>query len=165
MNNSAILALPSQNTVRQYISFRQDSSNFGVELAAVREVLPFADQPVTPVPNTLPNLLGLTNLKGEILAVADFGRTIGAEPVDYQDTHSRIIVLEATNPQSIQSPSIRLGLAVSQVVGVLTINSEQIDSTADVSSEVAPFLIGFYQWQGALMMILDAEAIIHCDRW
>ena len=150
---------------RQFVLFGQDKSLFAVELTAVREVLVLGDQTITAVPNTLPFLLGLTNLRGEILAVADFGRFMGAEPVESHQTKSRILVVEAPDPRDINLPSMRMGLAVSHVEGVLSLDPDQIVSAAEVSEELAPFLRGLYDSQGRLLMIVDVEAIAHSDRW
>ena len=150
----------------KFILFSQNKSLFAIDLKAVREVLLFSEQSITPVPNTLPFLLGLTNLRGEILAVADFGRFIGAEPVDFHPERSRILVVEAPDPRDGKQPFIRMGLAVSHVEGVISLHLEQIVSAAEVSKELAPFLRGLYDERGRLLMIVDVEAIaLAQDRW
>jgi chemotaxis signal transduction protein len=60
---------------------------------------------------------------------------------------------------------MRMGLAVSHVEGVLSLDPDQIVSAAEVSEELAPFLRGLYDCQGRLLMIVDVEAIAHSDRW
>lgn len=153
------------NPTRQFVLFGQDQSLFALDLLSVREVLLLGTQPITPVPNTLPFLLGLTNLRGEILAVADFGRFIGSEAVDRHQPQSRILIVEAPDPRDVTLPTMRMGLAVSFVEGVLSLSVDQIISAAEVSEELAPFLRGLYDHQGRLLMIVDVEAIAHSDRW
>ena len=104
-------------------------------------------------------------MRGEILAVGDFGRLIGAEPVDTQHFNSRILVIEAPEPQDVSLRVMRMGLAVSQVEGVLSLNTEEIVSAVEVSEELAPLLKGLYDSEGRLVMILDVEAIAQSDRW
>jgi chemotaxis signal transduction protein len=145
--------------------FGQGGSLFGVELDAVREVLSLKEQPISPVPNTLPFLLGLTNLRGEILAAADFGVFAGIESVDIYHPSSRILVVEAPDPRDVRLSRMRMGLAVSRVEGVLPLNPDRIVSALDVSPELAPFLKGLYNSQGRLLMIVDVEAIAHSERW
>lgn len=146
--------------------FGQDKSLFALDLISVREVLCLTEQPITPVPNTLPFLLGLTNLRGEILPIADLGRFIGLEPVECHQAQSRILVVEAPDPRDVKLPLIRFGLAVSQVQGVISVNPDQIVSAADTSEEIAPFLRGLYDQEGRLLMILDVEALaLARDRW
>jgi purine-binding chemotaxis protein CheW len=156
---------PNSVNTRQYLLFRHDRSLFAIQLTVVREVLPANEQSISPVPNTPAALLGLINLRGEILAVADFGQSIGGNPVDVKDSQSRIVIQQTTNPQEVNSPPIRLGLAVSQVEGVLFFNPDQIVSAAEVSYEIAPFLEGLYDWDGRLVMVVNTAAIAHGDRW
>ncbi|MCT7951781.1 chemotaxis protein CheW [Ancylothrix sp. C2] len=154
--------LPS--VTRQFLLFGQGGSLFAVELICVREVLGASEQPISPVPNTLPFLLGLTNLRGEILAVGDFGRFIDAESADIQHPQSRILVLESSNFEQ-PSDMIRMGLAVAGVEGVLSLNPDHIVSAVEVSEELAPLLKGLYDCEGRLLMILDVEAITKSERW
>jgi chemotaxis signal transduction protein len=166
MNTTAPPAAGNQTSgTKQFLLFGQGGSLFGVELDAVREVLSLKEQPISPVPNTLPFLLGLTNLRGEILAAADFGVFAGIESVDIYHPSSRILVVEAPDPRDVRLSRMRMGLAVSRVEGVLPLNPDRIVSALDVSPELAPFLKGLYNSQGRLLMIVDVEAIAHSERW
>jgi len=150
---------------KQFLLFGQGGSLFAIELEAVREVLSLKEQPISPVPNTLPFLLGLTNLRGEILAAADFGLFAGIEPIDTYHPSSRILVVEAPDPRDVRLSKMRLGLAVSRVEGVLCLNPDRTVSAIDVSPDLAPFLKGLYNSEGRLLMIVDVEAIAHSERW
>lgn len=151
---------------RQFLLFGQGASLFAVELETVREALSPLEQSIASIPNTPPFLLGLMNLRGEILAVADFGRFTAMEPTNLNHPHSCILVLETTNPQNPRSLPIRFGLAVSKVERVLPLFTDQVSSAADVSKELAPFLRGLYDSEGQqLLMILDVEAIAQSERW
>jgi chemotaxis signal transduction protein len=166
MNTTAPPAAGNQTSgTKQFLLFGQGGSLFGLELDAVREVLSLKEQPISPVPNTLPFLLGLTNLRGEILAAADFGVFAGIESVDIYHPSSRILVVEAPDPRDVRLSRMRMGLAVSRVEGVLPLNPDRIVSALDVSPELAPFLKGLYNSQGRLLMIVDVEAIAHSERW
>ncbi|MEZ2226983.1 chemotaxis protein CheW [Microcoleus sp.] len=153
------------NGTKQFLVFAQADSLFGVELETVREVLSLKEQPISPVPNTQSFLLGLTNLRGEILATADFGKFTGIAPVDTHHSSSRILVVEAPDPRDLRLSKMRIGLAVSRVEGVLPLNPDRIVSAIDVSSDLAPFLKGLYNCDGRLLMIVDVEAIAHSERW
>jgi chemotaxis signal transduction protein len=150
---------------RPYILFTRKTSVFAVDLIGVREVLTSKEQAITPVPNTLPFLLGLSNLRGEILAVADFGKFINAEAVDLFAEDTRILIVEAPNPSDVKLPMMRLGLAVSRVEGVVDLEPDEIVSAEEASEELVPFLRGLYNYRGRLVMVLDVEAIANSDRW
>jgi len=166
MNTTAPPAAGNQTSgTKQFLLFGQGGSLFAIELDAVREVLSLKEQPISPVPNTLPFLLGLTNLRGEILAAADFGVFAGIESVDIYHPSSRILVVESPDPRDVRLSRMRMGLAVSRVEGVLPLNPDRIVSALDVSPELAPFLKGLYNSEARLLMIVDVEAIAHSERW
>ena len=166
MKTSALRPAENQTSgTKQFLVFAQGDSLFGVELEAVREVLSLKEQPISPVPNTQPFLLGLTNLRGEILAAADFGHFTGIAPVDIHHASSRILVVEAPDPRDVRLSKMRMGLAVSRVEGVLPLNPDRTVSAIDVSPDLAPFLKGLYNCNGRLLMIVDIEAIAHSERW
>lgn len=146
-------------TKNKFLLFGQDKSLFAIALLCVREVLVFHQQAITPVPNTQPSLLGLTNLRGEILAVLDFGRSIGISPVDWHSEEGRILVVEAPDRNDVRLTPMRMGLAVSFVEGVQSLNLDRIVSAREVNEQLAPLLRGLYDRQGRLLMIVDAEAI------
>jgi purine-binding chemotaxis protein CheW len=150
---------------RQFLLFSQGASLFAVDLVMVREVISPLEQFISAIPNTQKFLLGLMNLRGEILAVADFGQFTNSNVTDLNHAQSRILVLETTNPQNIRALPIRLGLAVSQVQGVLSLYPDQVVSAAEACEDLTPFLRGLYDCEGRLLMILDVEAIIQSDRW
>lgn len=148
-----------QTATKQYLLLTQGENLFGVELAALREVIPLTEPTITPVPNTLPLMMGLFNLRGEILAIADFGDTIGEAPTPRQLESSRIVVLEAPQTQSEIELPIHFGLAVAQVTGVAPLQVDRITSAAEVGSKLTPILQGLYNWQGRLLMLLDVRAL------
>lgn len=156
----------SKRTVKaQFVIFRQHQSCFAIALTSVREVLRFSDQRLTPVPNSPNFVLGLTNLRGEILAVADFGTFLGLTPLDPNHADGRILVVEAANLQDSNRSLIALGLAVSHVETVVALDPDEIRSAAEASAELVPFLQGLYNHQGHLISVIDIEAIATCPRW
>lgn len=152
-------------TVQKFLLFRQRASYFAIDLTRVCEVLCLKDQSIAPVPNTAAFILGLTNLRGEILVVADFGRLVNAGAVELDQPQSRILILEIPDPQNLKFLPLHIGLAVSQVEGVISLHTDQIVSAMDVSQELAPVLKGLYDYEGRFLMILDAEAIAQSEHW
>ncbi|MBD2122803.1 chemotaxis protein CheW [Trichocoleus sp. FACHB-262] len=158
-------AIAAPATVQQFLLFRQKDSYFAIELTKVCEVLFLKDQSLASVPNTASFILGLTNLRGEILVVADFGRLSNIGLVELQRAQGRILVLEIPDPQNMQLLPLHVGVAVSQVEGVVSLHPDQIVSAMDVSPELAPVLKGLYDYEGRFLMILDAEAIAQSQHW
>jgi purine-binding chemotaxis protein CheW len=142
-----------------YLIVAQSDHYFGIELSALREVTPLQEVKITAVPNIRPLVKGVFNLRGEILAVTDFGEIIGIAPtLDYHDA-SRIVVLEIAPTTDRRDELIRFGLAVNQVMGVVSLQVDRIASAAEVGSKLTPILQGLYPWEGRLLMLLDGPAI------
>src|SRR3954471_7430010 len=62
----------SSSAVLRILAFTVGPERYGLELGDVVELLPFARW--TPVPGGPPQLLGVMNVHGEILAIVDLGR-------------------------------------------------------------------------------------------
>jgi purine-binding chemotaxis protein CheW len=71
-------------------TFRLGREIYGIEARYVREVLRFTDY--APVPGLPDFFIGVTNLRGEILAVVDLGRFLGIDRVGVTDL-SRLVIL------------------------------------------------------------------------
>lgn len=147
-----------QSITRPFLLIQQAGNLFGLDLAGVREVLPLADLLLTPLPNTARQVMGVFNLRGDILATTDFGSLIGLDPTTVT-SQSRVVVLEADKALG-GSERIRFGVAVSQVGGVLPISPDAIGSAADTGSELVSVLQGLYDWQGKVVLILDVGGIL-----
>ena len=60
---------------RQFATFSLDGLLFGIEVGRIQEVLSY--QEMTPVPLAPPAVLGLINLRGQIVAAVDLRRRLG----------------------------------------------------------------------------------------
>ncbi len=155
-------ARSDQHNARQsqlYLIFRQGKNLFGLSLSSIREVLPVVENSLTAVPNTDETLLGLFNLRGEILPVMDFGLMASRIPTDTTSDSSRVMVMDIPLGRKGQSKSIRYGLAISQIITVSELWLDEIASAHEVGSTLTPILQGLYGWQNHLLMLLDGLAI------
>jgi purine-binding chemotaxis protein CheW len=82
-------AVPSADLVH-VATFALGNERYGIETRYVREVVRFTDY--TPVPGTPDFLVGLTNLRGEVLAVIDLRKFLGVARQEVTDL-ARLIVL------------------------------------------------------------------------
>lgn len=89
------------------IAFRIGAESFVAGRADVREVMPLPDQ-MTRVPGARPWLRGVTNVRGQLLTIADLRAFLGAGSVA-ADRHARVLVMA--------SRDVPTGLLVDQVFG------------------------------------------------
>jgi purine-binding chemotaxis protein CheW len=137
----------------------------GTELALpavdVREVVAPAPNRITPVPNSSPLLLGILNLRGQVIWVADIGQFLGDSPALNTD-RSEISVI------AIEQDEVVVGLAVDQIIGMDWLNPEKLRLSSDAPDSMAPYLLG--EWlidseTNRCLRLLDPIAILRSARW
>ncbi len=154
--------LQNSGALRQYLQMEQAGKVYMMELTATREVLPLVEQPLTSVPNALPWVMGLFNLRGEILVLVDLGEMLGEDPVLRTSSQSRIVVIEMKEGRT--GLLSRFGLAVGHVGGVTSLTVDLITSPPDIEPRLASVVQGLYNWDQRLLIILDAAAVAELIR-
>src|SRR5439155_26042073 len=74
----------------EVIEFRLADEQYGLESAYVREVYPMKE--LTPLPCTPPFVLGLINLRGQILSVIDIKKFFGLPERGLTDLNKALVV-------------------------------------------------------------------------
>lgn len=138
------------------------TSGHEVALPAVgiREILAPSPERITPIPNVSPLLLGILNLRGQIVWVADIGQFLGDTPLNTDRSEIPVITIE--------SQELTIGLAVDQVIGMDWLNLEQIRPPTNIPSHMAPFLKGEWiidETSHRCLQLLDYLAILRSARW
>lgn len=104
----------------QGLAFVLDGVKIISAMDEIRELLPYPDS-VTRVPGTSKWMLGLANIRGELLPIVDLQQFIGGSPVVVDD-QSRVMV--------IRNRGASMGLLVSSVLGMRHLPmSKQIPDT------------------------------------
>lgn len=132
---------------------------FALPALGIREILAPSPERMTPIPNVSPLLLGILNLRGQAIWVADIGQFLGEAPLNTDRSEIPVITIEAQE--------MMIGLAVDQVVGMDWLSLEQIHPPTTVPSSMAPFLRG--EWiineTSHRLRLLDYLAILRSARW
>ncbi|MBL9028687.1 MAG: chemotaxis protein CheW [Myxococcales bacterium] len=89
----------SASTQQQMATFFVDGELFGVDVKDVQEVL--MAQEVTPVPLAPPHIVGLTNLRGQILPALDLRTRLGIAPRPEKAPSSNLVVKTSEGPVSL----------------------------------------------------------------
>jgi purine-binding chemotaxis protein CheW len=130
----------------EVVEFLLAHERYGLESSYIREVYPLKE--VTPVPCTPPFVLGIINLRGQILSVIDLKKffNLPDQPVA---SHKVIVVYTA---------EMELGILVDAVLGVRTIPAGQIQPSLFTSSGIAEaYLRGLTSER---LIILDIAKIL-----
>lgn len=139
--------------------FLESDVEFALPAMGIREVLSIASDQITPVPNVSPYLLGILNLRGRVVWVADIGQVLGEpKPISVDQGELSVIVVEAGE--------MMLGLAVASVKGMEWLNTDALQPSSHVNETLTPFLMGEWaQEEASPLPLIDPEAIVKSTRW
>ncbi len=139
--------------MEQLATFFVAGEMFGVDVKDVQEVL--VEQAVTPVPLAPPHVVGLTNLRGQILPAFDLRTRLGIEPRRDNAQSSNLVVKTPEGPVS---------LVVDEIGDVIELAPA---SWREVPETVAPaqrqFVRNIVTLEGRLMLRLDLGRVLEDD--
>ncbi|MGL5007933.1 MAG: chemotaxis protein CheW [Plesiomonas sp.] len=155
---SQIKTLESGNQrdqVLQWVTFKLGDETFGVNVMQVREVLRYSE--IAPVPGAPAYVLGIINLRGNVVTVIDTRARFGLYPNAITD-NTRIVIIE-TEQQVI-------GILVDSVAEVVYLRTSEIDKTPNVGTdESARFIQGVSNREGELLILVDLNKLLTHDEW
>lgn len=143
------------DTVLQWVTFRLANETYGINVMQVQEVLRFSD--IAPVPGAPPYVLGIINLRGNVVTVIDTCQRFGLPPIEITD-NTRIVIIE-TNQQVI-------GILVDAVAEVVYLKQSEIESTPNVGNEeTAKFIQGVSHREDELLILVDLNKLLGEEEW
>ena len=80
-----------EDQVLQYVTFRLDDETYGINVMQIQEVLRYSE--IAPVPGAPHYVLGIINLRGNVVTVIDTRTRFGLPEAEVTD-QTRIVVLE-----------------------------------------------------------------------
>ncbi len=138
----------------QWVTFRLDGETYGVNVMDVQEVLRVTD--IAPVPGAPDFVLGIINLRGNVVSVLDTRRRFGLPTVENSDA-TRIIIIE--------SGGQTVGIRVDAVAEVLDVDSSDIETSPDVGNdEASRYISGMVSRGDELVILIDVNKMISGDQ-
>ena len=139
----------------QCVTFTLEEETYGINVMQVQEVL--REVEVAPVPGAPHYVLGIINLRGNVVSVID-ARTRFGLPNKDSDELTRIIVIEAQ--QQI------IGILVDSVAEVVDIQSNEIDTAPNVgNAETARYIDGVVSRGDELLILVDLNKLLSDEEW
>lgn len=155
------LTKPTQNqsetftdtNTEKYLVFQIGNETYGVPLLQVQEIRTYT--PATRVPNAPEYVLGVINLRGNIIAVIDARTRFGLPPLPEEE--STVIVVAQVNEKTF-------GLRLDSVSDVVDIPLDQVQPTPPIASEATQrFLSGVVQVGERVVILLNLREIFDID--
>ncbi len=135
----------------RWLRMRCDDQHYALELLKVQEVVLPAT--LLPLRGAAPHMLGVMNLRGQVVPVLDLGLYLGRAAI-VPDSHVRIVVLEENGEI--------LGLRVSAVEDVTSLTEQQIEppDNTRMCRITHPLFRGVARLAGRTVILLDASELL-----
>ncbi len=145
----------SVDPLTQWVTFMLDGEKYGINVMQVREVL--RDIEIAPVPGAPTYVLGIINLRGNVVTVIDTRSRFGLPAIE-TNNESRIIIIETMDQT--------LGLLVDSIAEVADILQSQIEITPNVGNdESSRYIQGVHSRDGELLILVSVEKVLNDDEW
>ncbi len=134
----------------QWVTFRLGDETYGIDVMQVQEVLRLTG--IAPVPGAPDYVLGIINLRGNVVTVVDARRRFGL-PETTPDDASRIVIIE--------NGSYVIGMLVDSVAEVVNLHASRIESAPNVGSDdSARYIQGVHTLGEKLLILVDLNKLL-----
>ncbi len=136
---------------RSFVVFRLGSEEYGLAIERVQSIIRF--EPTTPVPRAPEAVMGVINLRGQVIPVVDLARRFSNGSFVPTPT-SRIVVTEGE--------AGTVGLAVDAASEVVTIPLADIQAAPDsvLSADTVEAFEGVADRDGKLVILIDFDRAV-----
>jgi len=149
MTQSKILLETGTNEF-ELIEFIISKRSYGINVAKIREVIELPDE-IYPVPKAHPCLVGVTNIRDEIISIIDLKKFLGIEAEDDQ-RKQKVIITEFNN--------LKMGFIVDSVTRIYRLSWNKVTSPDKTMSGVDAYITSIVKLQDKIILMLDFEKIV-----
>jgi len=148
-------AQATNDSVLQCVTFRLDDEIYGINVMQVQEVLRVTE--IAPVPGAPHYVLGIINLRGNVVTVIDTRERLGLEAKEV-DESTRIVIIEADK--------MVVGILVDAVAEVVDLRTSEIESAPSVGNdESSKYIQGVASRDGVLLILVDLNKLLNDEEW
>lgn len=122
----------------------------GMDILKIQEINKLME--MTTVPQAPEYVMGILNLRGQIVTIIDLGKRLGLSSITIDDFSRNIIV---------NSKNEHVGLLVSKIGDVITAEWDKVESPpANIGGIQGAFFKGVFKTENHLIGILDSEKVL-----
>ncbi len=145
----------ANDPVIQLVTFRLQDESYGINVMQVQEVLRVSE--IAPVPGAPMYVLGIINLRGNVVTVIDTRTRFGLSTAEIEDS-SRIVIIESDKQV--------VGILVDSVAEVVELRSSEIDSAPNVGNEESSrYIQGVATRDENLLIVVDLNRLLTDEEW
>lgn len=139
----------------QLVTFRLEDETYGINVMQVQEVLRVSE--IAPVPGAPDYVLGIINLRGNVVTVIDTRSRFGLPSTEVSDA-SRIVIIESDKQV--------VGILVDSVAEVVELRTSQIDPAPNVGNEESSrYIQGVASLGDRLLIVVDLNRLLTETEW
>jgi purine-binding chemotaxis protein CheW len=139
----------------QFVTFILMDETYGINVMQVQEVLRVTE--IAPVPGAPAYVLGIINLRGNVVTVIDTRTRFGLPSAEMGDS-SRIIVIESEKQV--------VGILVDAVAEVVELREGEIDVAPNVGTEESSrYIQGVATREDGLLILVDLNKLLTDEEW
>lgn len=146
---------PSQSTKNtiELATFYVGNALCGMDILKVQEINKLME--MTKVPQAPDYMVGILNLRGQIVTIIDLGQKLGLGSVEISNESRNII---------INAPGEHVGLLVTKISDVVMADPDRIEpAPANMSGIQGSFFTGVYKTENKLIGILDIKEVLRIE--
>lgn len=144
-----------QDPLLQWVTFKLDEERYGVDVMRVQEVLRMTE--IAPVPGAPPYVLGIINLRGNVVTVIDTRQRFALPPREADDA-TRIVIVEVEGQT--------VGILVDSVAEVVSLRASEIETAPNVGNEESSrYIQGVYSREGDILILVDLNKLLSEEEW
>ena len=149
------VAQDNDDTILQWVTFHLENEKYGIKVMQVQEVLRMTE--IAPVPGAPHYVLGIINLRGNVVTVIDTRRRFGLGDVE-NDDETRIVIVEANNNV--------VGILVDSVAEVVDLKVSEIETAPNVGNdESSKYIQGVSSRENELLILVDVDKLLSDEEW
>jgi len=134
----------------KFLTFRLENEDYGIQIRHITEIIVMQD--ITPIPDMPEFIIGLINLRGQIISIMDVRRRFGLKSKEYDDRTCIIVV---------NIDAISVGLVVDTVNEVINIPESVIDPPPRGHSDIeSSYILGLAKVGKKVKVLVDIERIL-----
>jgi len=154
MANVAAKANENDEVV-QWVTFRLSDETYGINVMQVQEVLRVSE--IAPVPGAPHYVLGIINLRGNVVTVVDTRIRLGLATSEVTDS-TRIVIIEGEKHV--------VGILVDCVAEVVDLVASEVESAPNVGNEEsARYIQGVASRGDELLILVDLNKLLTDEEW
>jgi purine-binding chemotaxis protein CheW len=145
----------NDDSIIQWVTFHLEGEKYGIKVMQVQEVLRMTE--IAPVPGAPHYVLGIINLRGNVVTVIDTRRRFGLPDIE-NDDETRIVIIEANDNV--------VGILVDSVAAVVDLKISEIETAPNVGNdESSKYIQGVSSRGDELLILVDVNKLLSDEEW